>query len=207
MTDPLVRPESGGAWTIEDLQRLPDDGFRYELTDGSLLVSPPPALPHFRVTTRLRRLLEGQAPSTLIVGENVGTGIDRDPRRTTLRVPDLTVLHAAAVDRDDVALDPADIVLVVEVLSPDRAGYDVITKRHQYGNAGIPHYWIVDPKQRTLTALPRGTTTSRPSCQARLGTPTSRSHSRSIRPNSYRRLRYRRRLWTAIDTRVRWPCG
>jgi Uma2 family endonuclease len=98
-------------------------------------------------------LLEAQAPSTLIVGENVGTGIDRDPRRTTLRVPDLTVLHAAAMDRNDAALQPTDIVLVVEVLSPNTAGYDAITKRHQYGKGGIPLYWIVNPKERTLMVL------------------------------------------------------
>jgi Uma2 family endonuclease len=148
----LVRP-SGGPWTLPDLQRLPDVGDLYEITDGSLVVSPPPALPHVRVTTLLRRLLEAQAPPSLMVGETVGVGIDYDARRTTVRVPDLTILHATAIERDDLALDPGDVVAVVEVLSPGSTGVDVVTKRHQYGKAQIPQYWIVDPRQRTLTVL------------------------------------------------------
>jgi Uma2 family endonuclease len=48
---------------------------------------------------------------------------------------------------------PDQVVAVVEVLSPDSAGHDLITKRHQYGQAGIRHYWIVDPSNRTLTVL------------------------------------------------------
>jgi Uma2 family endonuclease len=44
-------------------------------------------------------------------------------------------------------------VLVVEVLSPSNPGNDLVLKRHYYAASGIPHYWIVDPTQRTLTVL------------------------------------------------------
>src|SRR5688572_451329 len=91
MTLALVRPDHGAAWTIDDLQRLPDDGFRYEIVDGSLLVSPPPAVPHVRVTTRLRRIVEAQAPGPLFVCENVGVELGG----RTYRVPDLTVVPAS----------------------------------------------------------------------------------------------------------------
>jgi hypothetical protein len=46
------RAEPDGPWTINDLGELPE-GYRYEIFDGSLLVSPPPNLPHVRATTYL----------------------------------------------------------------------------------------------------------------------------------------------------------
>ena len=153
MTESPLRPASGGPWTIEDLQWLPDDGYRYEITDGSLLVTPPPGLPHAKSTTFLRELLYDQAPKTFALSENVGIGIDRDPRRTTMRIPDIILLPRSVLESRDVVASPDQVVLVVEVLSPDSAGHDQITKRHQYGQAGIRHYWLVDPKRRTLTVL------------------------------------------------------
>ena len=33
-------------WTTEALYALPEDGMRHELLDGTLLVSPPPSVPH-----------------------------------------------------------------------------------------------------------------------------------------------------------------
>jgi Uma2 family endonuclease len=153
LTRSLVRPAHGGPWTLDDLQWLPDDGYRYEVTDGSLLVSPPPAMPHNRATTLLRECLYAQSPRTVALCDNVGIAIDRHPLRTTVRVPDIIVLHRSALDSNDAVARPDEVVVVVEVLSPDRAGHDQITKRHQYGQAGIRHYWIVDPQQRTLTVL------------------------------------------------------
>lgn len=148
MTDPLVRPAFGGPWTIDD---LPDDGFRYEIIDGSLLVPPPPAPPHVRVTSLLRRLLETPAPTAYFVAENVGISLTGD--RRNYRIPDITVMHAPAINRPESVLRAADVVLAVEVVSPDRGGDDQVAKRYRYGKAGIPHYWIVDQRERTLTVL------------------------------------------------------
>jgi Uma2 family endonuclease len=145
---PLVRPELGRPWTIDD---LPDDGYRYEIVDGSLLVPPPPAMPHVRVTTRLRRLLEAAAPESLHVVE--GAGISLTSNRQNYRVPDIMLLPAATFESDKPLLFPADVVLAVEVTSPDSGGVDQVMKRYQYGKVGIPHYWIVDQKRRTLTVL------------------------------------------------------
>jgi Uma2 family endonuclease len=43
--------------------------------------------------------------------------------------------------------------LIVEVIRPDDPNRDLITKRREYAQAGIPEYWIVDPRQETLTVL------------------------------------------------------
>ena len=56
MTGMTVLPRSGG-WTVDDLVDLPDDGLRYELVDGTLLVSPAPTKVHQRCVCRLHLLL------------------------------------------------------------------------------------------------------------------------------------------------------
>jgi Uma2 family endonuclease len=151
MTQPLVYPGALDPWTVEDLDRLPvDNGQRYELVDGTLLMSPMPAIPHVRVTNRLHRLLDRQAPQDVEVGQNGGITID-GPR--TYFVPDIFVVQARAYDSDEKELDPADVLMVVEVLSPSNSGIDLVIKRHYYARAGIERYWIVDQQARTLTVL------------------------------------------------------
>jgi Uma2 family endonuclease len=148
MPDSLVRPEFGRPWTIDD---IPDDGYRYEIIDGSLLVPPPPAKPHFRATNRLIKRLDAHAPANLVVGENVGVSLTAD--RMNYRIPDIAVVHASSIEGDEGEFVPTDVVLAVEVVSPGSGGADHVMKRYQYGKAGIPHYWIVDQQQRTLTVL------------------------------------------------------
>ena len=150
MTASLPGQVSG--WTVDDLMAAPDDGKRYELVDGSLLVSPPPAVPHGYCNTRLDRILHAACPPELFV-TSVGLGVDMGGRKTCY-VPDILVVTAAAARRPGASvLRPADVRLAVEVLSPGNARADLILKRHDYGAAGIPHYWIVDPVAQTVRAL------------------------------------------------------
>ena len=44
-------------WTVEDLERLPDDGNRYEILHGELLVTPLPSNGHQGVALRLACIL------------------------------------------------------------------------------------------------------------------------------------------------------
>jgi Uma2 family endonuclease len=56
-------PRPGEPFTVDDLERMPDDGHRYELIDGMLIVSPAPAMPHQRVAFFLGMLLEEACPA------------------------------------------------------------------------------------------------------------------------------------------------
>jgi Uma2 family endonuclease len=151
MADPLVHHhEFGEPWTIDDLKDLPDDATgRYEIYDGSLIVSPRPGVFHGRASNRLHRLLTRQAPDDLLVSQ--GVGVSR--KRTSYFVPDLFIVHDMAYAKGGDAFHPSGVLLVVEVLSPGNARYDLVIKRDEYANADIPVYWIVDPKKQTLTVL------------------------------------------------------
>ena len=46
--------------------------------------------------------------------------------------------------------------LVLEVVSPDKPERDLIEKRQDYAEAGIPEYWIVNPFDETITVLTLG---------------------------------------------------
>jgi Uma2 family endonuclease len=140
----------GHYWTFEDLLTLPDDGNRYEIFDGSLLVTPPPLVAHAVSQGALTRLLMFAAPDDLLVLDG-GAGVS--VRDGTFYIPDLVVLDANAVGQRKHTLQPADVRLAVEVLSPSTRGRDLVLKRHEYAAAGIPDYWIVDREQRRLTVL------------------------------------------------------
>jgi Uma2 family endonuclease len=43
--------------------------------------------------------------------------------------------------------------LVMEVVSEDDPDRDWIDKRRDYAEAGIPEYWIVDPRTKTIVVL------------------------------------------------------
>ncbi len=151
MTMTASLPSQTHGWTIDDLMGTPDDGNRYELVDGSLLVNPPPSLPHVRGNARLDRILNRACPAGQVV-LSVGAGIDLGNRKTCY-IPDTLVTTEAALAQEEQVLVAADVSLVIEVLSPSNARVDLVLKRHDYGAAGIPQHWIVDLRGRTMTVL------------------------------------------------------
>jgi len=141
-----VRPQVPvGPLTYDDVQQFPDDGLRYELVDGELLVSPSPGIAHQRCVTRLVGLLLAAVPAEL----EVIVGLyDWYVRPTTYFEPDLLVVRRDARLGERRTLDPP--VLAVEVLSPSTRLRDLGLKRRAYEDAGLPWYWVVDPDDPAL---------------------------------------------------------
>src|SRR5579862_1102823 len=83
--------------TIDDLYLLPDDGNRYELDDGVLVVSPAPAIGHQLVVSRLTQVLAEQATSEFVVLP--GVAVEISPLQ--VRVPDLVVVRHEGVGLGD----------------------------------------------------------------------------------------------------------
>jgi Uma2 family endonuclease len=136
-------------FTVDDLAQTPADGRRYELVDGSLIVSAAPVPRHQVAATRLYDLIRdrhGPGLLVLVGGAGIAFGNDR------LLVPDLVVVRADA-DLAGRHLRAADVVLVAEVVSPSNAAHDLVLKRSVYEDAHVPHYWIVDTRERPSITL------------------------------------------------------
>lgn len=136
----------GRPLTQADLEALPDDGHRYELVDGSLIVTPSPVPRHQRLVVGLIMQLKLQCPEgfSLLVAP-----LDVVLSTHTVLQPD--VLVARETDLTEANL-PTAPVLAVEVLSPSTRHIDLGLKRAVYAEAGCPSYWVVDPDGPRLTA-------------------------------------------------------
>lgn len=133
------------AWTVADLAHLPDDGLRYELLDGTLLVSAAPNKAHQRAIGRLYLLLSAACPADL---EVFLAPTDYQPTNTRSFQPDLLVV--SRTDPGDAAVT-TPLALAVEVLSPSSRSVDLVLKRAVYEQAGVSTYWVVDPLDQTVT--------------------------------------------------------
>jgi len=132
-------------WTVADLETLPDDGLRYELVDGTLLVSPAPSRLHQRCLINLAHLLFVGCPAEL---EVLPAPMDYQPTLTRSLQPD--VLVARRADPGIKALTQP-LVLAVEILSPSSRSMDLVLKRELYEQAGVASYWVVDPAVPSIT--------------------------------------------------------
>ncbi len=131
-------PVIGRPFTVTDLDRMPDDGRRYELVDGLLIVSPAPSNPHQLVVSELLFVLRQVCPPGFrpIIGPGVMMS------SSTELIPDLVVLPVGQLRDAKITQPPR---LAVEVRSPSTALVDLNVKRAVYEQFGIESYWIVVP--------------------------------------------------------------
>jgi len=136
----------GRALTRDDLDAIPDDGHRYELIDGTLVVTPAPLTQHQIIVGELFMVLHGACPSDLRV---LTAPLDVALDEGTVMQPDLLVARREDFTARDLPVAP---LLAVEVLSPSTRRVDLTLKRSRYEAAGCPSYWVVDPDGPALTA-------------------------------------------------------
>jgi Uma2 family endonuclease len=135
----------------EDIWDTPDDENRYEIIDGELYVTPPPSLAHQRVVSVLLALLRSHADAHHLGEVFVAPlGVVLDP--TSGVQPDIVFVSPRRAEiMSERGLEGAPD-LAVEVLSPSTANRDRGIKMRRYAASGIDHYWIIDPRNRTLEA-------------------------------------------------------
>lgn len=134
-------PESA-RYTIQEVLRFPDDGKRYELVRGELLVSPAPAPRHQLVLGRLYRLLSGYLGALGRDGTLFTAPADITWDDQTLVQPDLLVVPPNEVTNDWSSYKT--LLLAVEILSPGSGRADRVLKRRLYQEREVGTYWIVD---------------------------------------------------------------
>jgi Uma2 family endonuclease len=135
-------------FTAADLAAMPDDGLRYEVVRGELLVTPAPGGRHQPIVTQLLAVLLPYLASHDLVRQLLTPPADITLSDDTLVQPDLLVADTAAFLRSGKWTDVTTLFLVVEVISPSSVRADRTLKRPEYQAYGVPQYWIVDGDQR-----------------------------------------------------------
>jgi Uma2 family endonuclease len=138
----MVMPLPMPLLTIDMLDDFPDDGTRYELLEGMLLVTPAPSNAHQVVATRLAHML-ASALEPDAGAQVVAVGAIQRGKHTQLQ-PDILV-YPSTYPPTAHWRDIRDWWLAVEVLSPSSRLYDREVKRGAYLALGVEEYWIADP--------------------------------------------------------------
>ena len=143
-----------GSWLDDDYLWLTDRSRHLvELTDGCLEILPTPTRSHQRILAFLYSAF--QAFLRPKGGEALFAPLRLRIRPGKFREPDLLVVRDTKDARSgDRFWTGADVV--VEVVSPDNPERDFVQKRHDYAEAAIPEYWIIDPRTESITVLKLG---------------------------------------------------
>lgn len=145
----MARPaQKKDKYTYEDYLRLPEDQ-RYELISGELVMVPAPKTKHQRISARLLRLLMNYVEEK-DAGEIFPAPTDVYFDEETVVQPDILFIskeRQATITEDNIKGAPD---LVVEIVSPSSAYYDLVKKKKIYARFGVKEYWAVDPEEKTV---------------------------------------------------------
>jgi Uma2 family endonuclease len=146
-------------YTAEMVRQFPDDGNRYEVVHGELLVTPAPRALHQLVVQRLVVALDGYLRIHR-VGVVLSSPADISWAEDVLVQPDVFVVDLAEARTLDWA-SMKHLLLAIEALSPSSSRADRFTKRRLYQEVGIPAYWMVDADARQVEVWAPGSTRPR----------------------------------------------
>jgi Uma2 family endonuclease len=144
-------------WTVEDVERLPDDAFRYALIRGMLYRMPPTMPRHGRITSTVVRLIVDFVTThdLGVVYDQSGFILARDP--DVLLAPDLAFVRSDRVPTDEDAYPELAPDLAIEVISLSQRGPSIDEKIALYLVAGTRLVWAIDPARRTVRVCrPKG---------------------------------------------------
>lgn len=131
-------PDLTYEWTEADIAGMPENGCRYEIIDGELIVTPPAGWPHQRIGMGLLQQLEKALPDGWWCGYKVGLRVAGQRL-----VPDLVVLEGEPPDTEEVYAE-AEVALIVEIESRSTKFRDRRDKPLAYASTGIPVYLRVE---------------------------------------------------------------
>lgn len=124
------------------------EGYRVEIIEGEIVVSPTPQGPHIKNTTLLQLSLAAAAPSGTDVVQMASIALPETGQRY---IPDLLVLPDAILNEPEWLFPGSAALLVVEVTSPHNARTDRVKKLRGYARSHVPAYLLVDREPRTTT--------------------------------------------------------
>lgn len=134
---------------VEELYRMPDDGFRHELAGGCLVSEPLAGARHGRVAATLVRLLDGWVRERRLGVVLVGAGFVLHRAPDTVRVPDVAFVTLARYAKleDEFLAVPGPPDLAIEVVDRCDRVADIHAKVGDHLAAGCPLVWVIDPER------------------------------------------------------------
>jgi Uma2 family endonuclease/predicted DNA-binding transcriptional regulator AlpA len=137
--------------TYEDYLDIPNEpGCRLEVLDGMLVKEPSPSVIHQRASRKLQRILEDYFEEVDPDGEIFNAPLDVTLLDCNVVQPDLFYVSGEQTNIVKEARIDGQPALVVEVISPSSTRKDRLQKMQIYQRAQIQHYWLVDPREKTL---------------------------------------------------------
>ena len=144
----MAMPDTARRWTAAMVRELPDDGNRYEVVHGVLVVTPAPRDAHQPIAGelyyRLRLYLDRLDPRHRVLFSPADISWDDE----TLVQPDLFVYPPE--EHTGRWADIQTLLLAVEVLSPSSRRADRFIKRRLYQERNVGTYWMVDLEARVV---------------------------------------------------------
>lgn len=136
--------------TYDDYCRIPEDGRRYEVIQGTLYMAPAPFYRHQKIIMRLSSLLD-QFVQDADAGEVLIAPFDVLLSEHNVVQPDILFIakENLSILTEKNAHGTPD--LMIEVLSKSNRSHDEIRKRKLYEMFGVREYWIVDPQAESIT--------------------------------------------------------
>lgn len=137
-----------GQWTESDYFKLPESNRIVELTEGEVVIMPPPSFTHQRVLDNLYTAIKSFVRQhDLGITAFAPVAVRLWPGK--IREPDILFFSHASRDRiGEMVSGPPD--LAVEIISPGTRKTDRHDKFFEYAQAGISEYWLVDPEAATI---------------------------------------------------------
>lgn len=120
-----------------------------ELVEGRVVISSSPVFDHNYGASEMWLQIRSQLSPHLVAVRDIDVDLELAPPDAPgfVRRPDLIVVHREArlrVRRERGVVRASEVLVVVEFVSAGSRRTDHVTKRGDYADAGIPHYWIVD---------------------------------------------------------------
>lgn len=129
--------------TYDDYRHLPDDGYRYEIIGGELIMTPAPITIHQRISRILSNQLTNFVEKNNL-GEIFYAPTDVVFSMTEVVQPDILFIskeRSQIITKKNIIAAPD---LVIEILSDSTEVLDRKQKKELYEKYGVKEYWIVD---------------------------------------------------------------
>jgi len=149
MSAPALTSQAKNGYTYLDYSSLPE-GSPYQLIDSRLVMTPAPSTYHQIISKRIGFVFVEFLEKQHELAEVLHAPVDVYFSEKEVYQPDIIV-----IDRDRIDIIGEDKIngapdLVVEILSPSTAYYDLRHKKDVYAQEGVKEYWIVDPPEKSI---------------------------------------------------------